>query len=399
MARDGAIISVSDDVGLLRDVLVQGPVCALPGRLEPDDGAVHEAVRQHARFVAELKRAGVIVRHLDQLLCSALGFADARDWIVERRVGEYEDSRRLGAEIVAWLSEKPAETLTRLLMEGMPLSALPPALNRPGVGAGAAKSWFLPPLSDMTQVRSGLRFIDAGAVVCPLQPAVSRASAITFSTVLNFAPLFDEARFEFWLSSDGADRSCPPIDGHDIAMPGGLVCVAAITQATGVLALSELAAALFRKNKDYTVFWLDLTGTGGARLDDCFVPFDRDCLLVNSAILDMARAFAVHPNRHGMALTVEPCRSGFLEDFARASGARDLCLIDARDHAGAVGTALSHLAPILLSPRRILAFEEHEAAFGLLEQHGIEIVAVLKGSALTQGGKGPRGLISALRAG
>ena len=399
MARDSALISVTDDVGLLRDVLVQGPVCAVPGRLEPHEAAIDEAVRQHARLVAELERAGVMVRHVDALLCSALGFADARDWIVERRVGEYEDGRRLGTEIMAWLSEKPAETLTRLLMEGMPLSALPPALNRSGFGAEAAMSWFLPPLADMTRVRSGVRFIDAGAVVCPLQPAVSRASAITISTVLNFAPLFDEARFEFWLSSDGADRSCPPIDGHDIAMPGGLICVGAITQATGVLALSELAAALFRKNRDYTIFWLDLTGTGGARLDDCFVPLDRDCLLVNSAILDMTRAFAVHPNRHGMALTVEPCRSGFLEEFARASGARDLCLIDARDHAGAIGTALSRLAPILLSPRRILAFEEHEAAFAMLERHGIEIVAALNGSALVRDGKGPRGLVSALRAG
>lgn len=399
MARDGAIISVSDDVGVLRDVLVQGPVCNPPGTaagLVGDAGG--EAARQHQLLVRELERAGVTVRHLDALLCSALGFADARDWSVERRVGEYEGGRRRGFEIADWMSEQPAPALTRLLMDGMPVSALPPGLHRKDHAPDDRDGWLLPPLAGMTQVRAGLRFIDEGAVVCPLQPAVTRASAIIISTVLNFAPLFDEARFEFWLTSDGADRSCPPIDGRDIAMPGGLICVGAITRATSVQALSELAASLFRKNRGYTIFWIDLTATGCACLDDCFVPLDRDCVLVDSEALGSARSYVVHANRHGITLTIEPCRQPFLEEYARAARERDLCLIDAREQAGPVRTALSRLQPVVLSPRRILAFEAHNAAFDLLARHGIEIVAALDGSALSHGGRGPRGLVTALRA-
>ncbi|WP_081963830.1 arginine deiminase family protein [Hoeflea sp. BAL378] len=399
MARDGAIISVSDDVGLLRDVLVQGPVCQAPGAPAWVDGdAGVPALRQHALFVRELERAGVTVRHLDALLCSALAFADARDWIVERRVGAYEGSRRRGLEITGWMSEQPAAALTRFLMDGMPVSALPPGLDRETYGTGEQDGWFLPPLAGMTQVRAGLRFIDDGAVVCPMQRDVSRASAITISTVLNFAPLFDESKFEFWLSSDGADRSCPPIDGRDIAMPGGLICVGAITRASGVQALSELAASLFRKDQGYTIFWVDLTATGCACLDDCFIPLDRDCVLVDSEVLGRARTYVVHANRHGITLTVEPCGQPFLEAFARAARGRDLCLIDVRDQADPVRTALGRLAPVVLSPRRILAFEEHHAAFALLERHGIEIVAALDGSALSRGGRGPRDLVTALRA-
>ncbi|MBU4528751.1 MAG: hypothetical protein KUA43_20770 [Hoeflea sp.] len=399
MARDGAIISVIDDVAPLRDVLVQGPVCAPAAGSARGDGNAGRAVLQHGRFVAELQRAGVVVRHLDAALCSTLGFADARDWIVERRVGEYENDRRRGSEIISWMSEQPAETLTRFLIEGMRMSQLPPGFNRPTEASELRDGWFLPPLSDLTQIRGTLRFIDAGAVVCPLQAELSRASAITASTVLNFAPLFDEARFEFWLTSDGADRSCPPIDGRDLAMPGGLVCVAAITRATSVQALSELAASLLRKNRGYRIFWLDLTATSCESLDDCFVPLGRDCALVDSEVLGTASAFAVRPSRHGMALTIEPCQSAFLKEIARVLGTADIRLIDAKNHAGSVRNALNRLAPVVLSPGRVLVFEDHRAAFPVLEEHGIEIVSALDGSALSRDGKGPRGLVSALHAG
>ena len=394
MARHGAIISVSDDVGRLRDVLVQGPASTLPGPPRADGG---EALRQHARLVTELERAGVIVRQLDALLLTALGYADVRDWIVERRVLEHEDSRRRRAEIMAWMSERSPATLTGFLMNGMPLSALPPGFGRATVAEGGAGGWYLPPIADMMQVRSALRFIGTGAVVCPLEAELNRVLAITISAVLNFAPLFDESQFEFWLTPDGTDRPCPPIDGHDLALPDGSVCVAAITRATSARALSDLAAALLKKNGDFHIFWLDLTATGCDRLDECFVPLCRDCMLVDSAVLEAAVAFSVRPSRRGSTLTIEPCQVTFLEEIARAMEA-PLRLIDASRQIGPVRAALRRLAPVVLSPGRIIVFEEHGAAFDVLEQNGIEIVAALEGSALSPDGRGPRGLVSALRA-
>ncbi|MBC7284618.1 arginine deiminase family protein, partial [Hoeflea sp.] len=307
--------------------------------------------------------------------------------------------RRRASRIMEWMSEQPAETLTRFLMDGMRMSALPAGPDHSTDASALNDGWFLPPLADMTQIRRSLRFIDAGAVVCPVQAEMSEASAITISAVLNFAPLFDESRFEFWLTSDGADRSCPPIDGQDLAMPGALICVGAITRATSVQALSELAASLFRKNRGYSIFWLDLTATGCDCLEDCFVPLGCDCALVDSEVLGAASAFAVRANRHGMALTIEPCQLAFLKEIAHALGTADLRLIDAKHHAGSVRNALNRLAPVVLSPGRVLVFEDHRAAFPVLEEHGIEIVAALDGSALSRAGKGPRGLMSALHAG
>lgn len=345
-----------------------------------------------------LETAGVTVRHLDALLHSALGFADARDWILERRLAETEAGKSAASDIIFWLSEQPADTLTRFLMEGMQLADLPAGLRGPAHDPADGEGWLIPPLGDATHQRSRLRVIDGGVLLAQPEQRQSRAAAITAATVLNFAPLFDQSRFEFWLTADGADRSSPPVAGNDIAMPSERVCVGAITRNTSVQALSLLAASLFRQNRVSSMFWLDLTGTGCECLDDCFLPLSRDCLLVDMALLETASAFGVRANHRGAVLGIEPCGSSFVQCLARRMEAAELDLIDIREHPRPVADALAMLAPIVLSPGRVIAFEEHEPGFRVLEQHGIEIMSCFPGAALSQNGKGPRGLLAALQA-
>jgi arginine deiminase len=399
MARSGTIIAVSDDVGVLRDALVQGPVCdPLGARTESAGSEVAEAATQHRRLVRALETAGVTVRHLDALLHSALGFADARDWILERRLAEVETETGADGGIIFWLSEQPADALTRFLMEGMQLADLPAGLRGQAHGAANGEGWLIAPLDDATHPRSRLRVINGGVLLSQPEQRQSRAASITAATVLNFAPLFDQSRFEFWLTADGADRSSPPVAGNDIAMPSEGVCVGAITRNTSVQALSLLAASLFRQNRVSSMFWLDLTGTGCDCLDDCFLPLSRDCLLVDMRLLETASAFGVRANHRGAVLGIEPCGSSFVKDLARRMEATKLHLIDIRQHPRPVADALAMLAPIVLSPGRIIAFEEHEAGFRVLEQHGVEIVSCFPGAALSPHGKGPRGLLAALHA-
>ena len=66
MTRSGTPVSVINDIGVLRDVLVQGPVRNPFGGIEGGgEKAVSLASRQHQRMVQELEAAGVSVRHMD----------------------------------------------------------------------------------------------------------------------------------------------------------------------------------------------------------------------------------------------------------------------------------------------------------------------------------------------
>ncbi|MEM5472340.1 arginine deiminase family protein [Hoeflea sp. AS60] len=399
MVKAGTAISVIDDIGVLKEALVQGPFCNPLGEttgLAEDES--QEAAQQHGRLVRELETAGVTVRHLDAQLYSALGFADARDWILERRISELKGDQSGSCDIISWLSEQPAQALTGYLMDGMYDADLPAGLARPHEGATQDDGWFIAPLANVANLGGWFCVIGGGVLLSQPELQQSRAAAITAGAVLNFAPMFDQSRFEFWLTADGAERSCPPLDVNDIAMPGERVCVAAITKGTSVRALSLLAESLFRENKAGTMLWLDLTGTDCACLDDCFLPLSRECLLVDMKLLKTVNSFVVRANHRGAVLAIEACRTSFVDELARSMGTADLVLIDMKRQPEPVADALTRLAPIVLSPGRIIAFEEHAAAFRLLEQHGVEIVSTFPGAAVSGQGKGPRGLMTALHA-
>lgn len=397
MSRLGASVGVAHDTGVLRDVLVHRPVDRTPGAGLVDQDQDQDARRQHDHLVEHLHQAGITVRRLEDLLESALEFADARDWILERRIAERDADRRGIDEIAGWLSEQPAAALSKYLIDGLPVAALPKMVLRRNGAADNAQRWFLPPLDGIGHPRRTLRFLNGGALISNPPPGGSRAEAINMSALLNFAPVFDEARFSFWISSDGADLSCPPIHAGDILVLSGETYVLAITRRTSAQALSLLAAALFRQNLAEHIYWLDLTEVGECSLDDCLLPLSRDCLLVDTRILDRVQAVEVRPKTPGPMLDIESCATGLLAKLL-SSQPRSMRVIDVAAHSGAVGRALAKLAPIVVAPGRLMLFEEHEPAYATLEAAGLEILAALPGSALMREGKGPRDLVTALLA-
>ncbi|MCY0147449.1 arginine deiminase family protein [Hoeflea sp. G2-23] len=358
-----------------------------------------QARLQHAELVRVLGQEGVRVRYFDELLASALGFADARDWVLERRVGECVDDAGRVTEISTWLSERPVDVLADYLVNGMQVSDLPSELSKVKKGAGGEVDWVFCPLYDLGNLRRHLRVLGGNVVIAQPLPAARRPEAITVSAVLNFAPLFDDANFEFWPTSDGADCDFPAIDGRDLAILGcGDIFIGAITRATSVTALSALTAALFQQNAVGHAFWVDLTGPDGRCLDDCLVALAPDCVIVDGAVLEQAEVFRVYSAPRGEVLRITACDTAFLRELC-ASFSGGLNVIDASHYPGAVGRSLAGLSPIVLAPGHILAFAEHEPAFEVLEQYGVTIACALNGSALAHDCKGPRGLVTALLAG
>ena len=398
MSKTGTTISVVDDIGVLRDALVQGPLCSPSDDVGADGRKTRQAVQQHQRLVEALETSGVTVRHLDGLLGSALGFADARDWILERRIDLRESEPGGVGAVLSWLSEQPADCLTRWLMQGLQPTLLPAELQRMIVREDGHADWLIAPLAEATRIRRLLRVMENAVVLCRSHPQKNNAVAITIATVLNFAPLFDQSSFEFWLGADGADTCYPPVSGSDLSMPGERVWVGAVTRNTSVQGLSLLAASLYRQNRDGVMFWVDLTGSGHDCLDDCFLPLSRECLLVDRTLLDQASAFVVRADHRGAVLAIEPCRFSFLVELQRSLSPANVSLVDAGQYEQPVAAALAGICPVVVAPGRIIAFDQHEAAFRALERQGIEVVASLPGDAIAERGNGPRDLVSALHA-
>lgn len=389
---------VASDAGIVRDVIVQQPIgpSRQNGTAARGGATSDAAIVQFEALVAALENAGITVFRFDELLAETLKFADARDWLLERRVADHGFAVPVRDAILAWLNDLPRTQLAACLTQGMSASRLPLAIRDK---LGDIGFQLLPALPEMARLRHFARWIGGGVVLGAGTGGQGRAVSVNMSAVLHFSPLFDEAHFEFWLASDGSDAQWPPIDGHDVAMLGPSTFLAAVTGNTTTDALRRLAAALHRRGVATQMLCLDLRQTRCRSLDDCFVLLDRDLALVDRSAIEAAPAFLIRSGLRPGVCSLTSCPDPVLEQLAGMVKPLRLRIVDTSQAADAAArSALSALHPLVLSPGRVLAFAEHAAAFAELERSGIEIAVAVRGDALCAAGCGPRSLVSVVSA-
>lgn len=402
MRLSTAKFAVQADTAVARDVLVQPPLQPSftgesPQREGIGRGATWQrACDQFALLVKELENADVGVFRFDLLLTAMLDFADARDWILERRIGGSLNE----CVLATYLSALPSAELGKILIEGFESDK--PATMATGVAIRNRlnSTRQLVSLPALCYPRTTARWLDCGVVLGSGPGNSRRDEAVNMSAVLHFSPVFDEAHFDFWLSKDGADPAWPPIDGRDLAMFAPSVFVGGVTSNTSVNALRMLAAAFFRKSTATQILCVDLLQSPCDSLDQCFLPLDMDCALIDGPVLEKSPAFVIQPSGKGDIQQIRPCASTFLDELSDLAQSGRTRYIDiGRIGNKRVRQALSNLDPVVLAPGKLLAFEEHSAAFRELERSGISIAAAIPGSALMRHGRGPRNIVAPIRRG
>lgn len=399
--------SVHSDSDTIRTVLVQKPLAASSrGRTGSRAGKTvesrHEAAgQQHERLVRALEGFGVQVLHLDELLAATLAFADARDWTLDRRLAASDPDlgRSFAVALVSWLNDLPPKPLAEFLIAGACGRDLPGVCRKLAGARFDPGKKYLPALPNLARTRANARWLKNGVVLGHAKNTVRRNEVVNTAAVLHFSPVFDEALFDFWLSTDPGESALPDVDGRDFAMPDAELVVGALTAHTGNRALRLLAAALFREGVADRLLCADLAGTAAGHLDDYLIPLGRDCMLTDFEALENARAFVIRPVGGGNIQAMDSHRASFLKVLTERLERCAVTMIDA----GSVrpkrsGGAPARFEPIVLAPGKVLAFEEHSAVFPLLESHGIEIAAVTPGSELSRFAAGPRAFATVVSA-
>src|ERR1700749_2342276 len=109
----GQQLGVYSEVGKLRTVMVCRPGLAherlTPGNchdlLYDDVIWVHEAQKDHYNFVLKMQERGVEVLDLHDLLTEPLEVAEARAWVLDRRITGNTVGRAVAQSIRPWLDE------------------------------------------------------------------------------------------------------------------------------------------------------------------------------------------------------------------------------------------------------------------------------------------------------
>ncbi len=125
------VLGTHSEVGKLRTVMVHRPDLAHE-RLSPtnchellfDDVIwVRRARQEHDAFVDLMRERGVEVLLFHELLAQTLDDAEAREWLLSRRVRPEEVTAMFSEPLIDWLTEMPADELATKLTGGVTVAA------------------------------------------------------------------------------------------------------------------------------------------------------------------------------------------------------------------------------------------------------------------------------------
>jgi arginine deiminase len=305
-------LGVHSEVGRLRCVLVCRPGLAHM-RLTPDNCRqwsfqdliwVERAQQDFAQFVDQMTRRGVEVLDLHELLAQTLEGADARDWLLERKLAPDSIGPGLIDELLAALRVLPAARLAEYLIGGMTPADL---ASGGSVGTGGSyldlDEFVLPPLPNALFPRDSNSWIGSGVALNSAWWPARRSEALLTAAVYRFHPRFRGAGLSFWRGDGPVDASLATVEGGDVMALGAGVVLIGLNQRTSARGAVELARALFSGGAARLVIAAQMPRSeAGLPLDAVFTQCAPDVVTYAPEVVDRIVCHELRPASQGREL-------------------------------------------------------------------------------------------------
>jgi len=294
-------LGVDSEVGRLRRVFVHRPELSLR-RLtatnhraflfdEPIDAG--RAIAEHDEFTALLRRHGVEVLELGELLATALESPAARTEAV----------------------------LARHLLGGLTLHELVSDLDfdasaaRASLTAATASDdggfFVLPPLPNHLFTRDPSTWIGGAVLLNPMRTRARRLEALNLAIVYRFHPSFGSGGARFWYPSGTNEQLAlhdfgrSSLEGGDIMPVGGGTVLVGMSERSTAQMVEVLARALFDGGAAERVVAVQLERRRAyMHLDTVLTFVDRDAITAFPDVVERARTFTLTPGDEPGAIDV-----------------------------------------------------------------------------------------------
>jgi arginine deiminase len=379
-------LGANSEVGKLRTVMVHRPDLAHE-RLSPtnchellfDDVIwVRRARQEFDAFVDLMRDRDVEVLLLHELLAQTLDDADARDWLLSRRVRDEEVTAIFSAPLTAWLSAMSGDELATRLTGGVTVQELPEDMRNAIGPALHATDFVLPPLPNQLFTRDTSAWIYGGVSINPMFWPARQLETLNVEAIYRFHPRFRDADFQIWYGGADHDWGTARIEGGDVMPVGDGVVLVGLGERSTAKAVSILARNLFAADAARLVIGAQMPRERAAmHLDTVFTFCDRSVVTLYEPVVDQIRPILFRPGGPA-GVQAEISERSFLDEVKNELGITDLTVVttggdefEAERNQWDDGNNV-----VALEPGVVIGYERNEATNTKLAKAGVEVLAI-----------------------